>query len=271
MADSAQKIAYSDILKALKKINLAALLGWHDVKQRYMRSSLGPFWLTLSMAIMIGAIGIVFSQLFQTPLKEFLPFLTVGIILWSFIQTSLSEGCSSFISADGIIKQLPIPLFTHILRSLWRNIIIYAHNIIIVPVVLLIVGTSHDWNALLETILLTVPGFILVCLNLAWIMVILAIICTRYRDLIQIVASVLQVLFYISPIMWMPDRLPDHIGQYLLTLNPIYHLLEVARAPILGQYPSVLNWIFVLMMALIGWVFAIIFYGKFRHRIAYWL
>lgn len=266
MADNARKIACNDILKAFRKIDLATLLGWHDVKQRYMRSSLGPFWLTLSMAVIICAIGIVFSQLFQTPLKEFLPFLTIGIILWSFIMTSLSEGCTGFIASDGIIKQLPIPLFTHVLRSLWRNIIIFAHNIIIVPIVFLIVGAPFYWNSLLA-----IPGFILVCLNLAWVMLILAVICTRYRDLIQIVASILQVLFYISPIMWMPERLPDHIGKYLLTLNPVYHLLEVLRAPLLGEFPSSLNWLAACFMALAGWAVAIGFYGKFRHRIAYWL
>ncbi|MFK4825853.1 ABC transporter permease [Paenochrobactrum sp. BZR 588] len=266
MAGNARKIALNDITHALKKIDLAALLGWHDVKQRYMRSALGPFWLTLSMAIMIGAIGIVFSQLFQTPLKEFLPFLTIGIILWSFMLTSLSEACTSFIMADGIVKQLPIPLFTHIIRSLWRNMIIFAHNIIIAPFVFLIVGASWHWNALLA-----IPGFILVCINLAWVMLILAVVCTRYRDLIQIVASILQVLFYISPVMWMPQRLPDHIAKYLLTPNPVYHLLEIVRAPLLGQLPNSLNWITAIVMAMAGWSVAIVFYGKFRYRIAYWL
>ncbi|MCW1776911.1 ABC transporter permease [Pantoea ananatis] len=124
-------IAVSDIASALKKYQLAGLLGWQDVRQRYRRSALGPFWLTISMAVMIATIGIVFSQILKTPLQEFLPFLAVGLIVWGFISTVVNEGCGAFISSETIIKQLPIPLFVHVMRLVWRNLIILAHNIVI--------------------------------------------------------------------------------------------------------------------------------------------
>src|SRR5947208_84479 len=95
--------AVADITAAFGKFSFVGMLGWQDVRQRYRRSALGPFWLTISMGVMIGTIGLVFGQIFNSPMKEYLPFLTVGMILWTFISAVLLEGCSGFIAAEGII------------------------------------------------------------------------------------------------------------------------------------------------------------------------
>lgn len=218
------------------------------------------------MGVMIGTIGIVFGQIFKSPMKEFLPFLAAGIILWGFVSSVITDGCSGFISAEGIIKQLPIPLFVHILRIVWRNIIILAHNIVILPLIFVAVGKSVDWS-----VLLVVPGFLLAVLNVAWVALILGVLCARYRDMPQIVASVLQVVFYVTPIMWMPSHLPRTAATYLLYLNPCYHLLEVVRAPLLGEVPSEISWVVSIALAVCGWLAALMLYGRYKRRIAYWL
>lgn len=266
MTNKPLAIALSDITSAVRKYSLVGMLGWQDVRQRYRRSALGPFWLTISMGVMIGTIGIVFGQIFNSPMQEFLPFLAIGMILWSFISSTVTEGCTGFVAAEGIIKQLPIPLFVHILRMIWRNLLILAHNIVIFPLVLLAVGKPLSLIALIA-----IPGFLLVLINLIWIALILAIICARYRDLPQIVSSILQVVFYLTPIMWMPSLLPQRASLYLLDLNPAYHLLEIVRAPLLGQLPTEANWLASLALALVGWGMAIAVYGSHKRRIAYWL
>lgn len=258
--------ALRDIKATAERITLVGMLGWQDVRQRYRRSTLGPFWLTIGMGVMIATIGIVFGQLFDAPMSTFLPFLAIGLILWGFMSSVLNEGCTGFIAAEGIIKQLPIPLFVHVARMIWRNILILAHNIIIFPLVLLAFGAS-----LTPLALLSIPGFVLLVINLTWMALILGVICTRYRDLPQIVASVLQVLFYSTPIMWMPSLLPERASLYLLDLNPAYHLLEIVRAPLLGLHPSFTNWAVALLMAALGWTLALAIYGRYKPRIAYWL
>ncbi len=251
---------------AARRYSLVGMLGWQDVRQRYRRSALGPFWLTISMGVMIASIGVVFGQIFNSPMKEFLPFLAVGMIFWGFISSVITEGCTGFIAAEGIIKQLSIPLFVHILRVLWRNFLILAHNIVIFPLVLLAVGKPLSWIAFIS-----IPGLLLVVVNLTWIALILGVLCARYRDLPQIVGSILQILFYLTPIMWMPDLLPKRAGLYLLDSNPVYHLLEIIRSPLLGQLPTTTNWEISLALALFGWFLAIAVYGRFKRRIAYWL
>lgn len=260
------KIALQDITVSIKRYNLVGMLGWQDLKQRYRRSALGPFWITISMAVMICTIGLVFGKIFKSPMQEFLPFLAIGMIVWNFASSAINEGCSGFIGAEGIIKQLPIPLFVHIMRLMWRNLLIFAHNIVILPIVFLAVGKSVGLVAFLS-----IPGLILASINLTWIALLLGVVCTRYRDLPQIIGNVLQVFFYLTPIMWMPSLLPQGAGMYLLDFNPAYHCLEIIRAPLLGHAPSAINWIASLVLAFFGYLLTFWIYGTYKRRIAYWL
>lgn len=218
------------------------------------------------MSVMIATMGVVFSQILKTPLTEFLPFLASGIIIWGFVSAVVSEGCLTFISAEAIVKQLPIPLFVHVMRLIWRNLIILAHNVVILPLVFSIVG-----KPLRLLMLLAIPGLLLLVLNLSWVALLLGVVCARYRDLPQIVASAIQVAFYLTPIMWMPSLLSDSTATYLLDRNPIFHLLQVVRAPLLGEWPSSEDWLVSGGLLLVGWLITIAVYGRYKRRIAYWL
>lgn len=261
-----KKTAWSDILRAVQYYSLAGMLGWQDILQRYRRSTLGPFWITISMGTMIGVLGIVFGSIFRSPMQEFLPFLATGIILWTFISTAILDGCSGFIGAEGIIKQLSVPLFTHIMRVIWRNLLILAHNILILPIVFLVLSKSIK-----IIILLSIPGLLITCANLTWIALVCGILCARYRDLTQIVSNALQVFFYLTPIVWMPKLLPGRVGVYLLDFNPFYHCIEIVRAPLLGEMPSLANWVVSLSILAVGSLFTLWFFNNYKRRIAYWL
>lgn len=249
-----------------QKWPLINMLGWLDIQQRYRRSVIGPFWLTISMALMIGMMGIIFGMLFKANLREYLPFLAAGIIIWGFISSVLNDACGAFIAAEHIIKQLPIPLFVHIFRVVWRSFIIFAHNIIIFPIVLLCVGHAFSWLMLLSII-----GIVLLIINIAWVAFMLAVFCTRYRDFQQIISNLLQIIYFVTPIMWMPQLLENSFGINLVNYNPVYHLLEIVRAPLLGQLPSITNWMVSIGLCIVGWLITLVFFNKYKNRIAYWL
>lgn len=236
-----------DISISIKNYALVALLAWQDIKQRYRRSYIGPFWLTLSTAVMIAGMGLVFSQIFKTALKDYLPFLAVGMIVWAFVSTSISEGCMSFIHADAIIKQLPIPIFTHILRVITRNSFIFLHHLVLIPIVIIVV--QADLQIHLVGLIL---GLFLLVMNLVWLILLLATICTRFRDLAQIVNSAMQIIFYVTPIMWQPQLMSHRYGIVFLNLNPLYHLFELVRAPLLGYSAQAINWWVGIGVALVG-------------------
>jgi len=260
------KVAIGDISEALSKYRLALIFGWQDVAQRYRRSRVGAFWLTLNMAVFIGALGLIFGTLFQSEMREFLPYLCAGIITWGFISTVIGEGCTTFTSSEGIILQVRMPLFTHILRTIWRNVVIFAHNIVIFPILFIILGRMLSFN-----VLWALPGFLVICVNLAWMTLILAVLCARFRDMTQVVTNVLQVMFYATPIMWVVKILPDHVSRAFIEWNPFFHLIELVRAPLLGAAPTMLDWSFTIALAIVGWIVAIVFFGRYRWRVAYWL
>lgn len=245
---------------------LSLMLGWQDVRQAYRRSALGPFWITASMFVQIATMGLVFGLIFKTSLQEYLPYLAISVTLWSLISGVIGEGCLSFINAEGLIKQLNLPFYVHVLRTVWKQVITFGHNVLIVPLAFL--AMLHGTNFY---ILLALPGFLLLVLNLAWISYFLAAVSARFRDVPQIVASSVTILYFISPVMWQPSLIPEGTAHLLLGLNPFYHLLQIVRLPILGAPPTIENWLLSCLFAVAGWASVWLFASKLRNKIAYWV
>ena len=255
-----------DVLEGLKSWKLAFFLAFADIRQRYRRSTLGPFWITISTAVMVACLGLIFGSIFKSPLKDFLPFLATGLIIWSFISSSLTEATTVFLSSQAVIKQLPLPLFVHVLRMVFRNFYIFLHNIVIIPFVLILVQRPIGCD-----ILCFLPGLLILAINLLWMSLLLGIICSRFSDLTQIVISCLQIVFYVTPIIWMPALLPARESVMVLQPNPFYHLMEIVRSPIMNIAPTSFNWLYSLILLLLGWTTTILIYNKCRSKIAYWL
>lgn len=258
--------ARADIGSALKNYQIFSTLGWQDVATRYRRSRVGAFWLTINMLVMIAVLGVVFGTLFRTSVAEFLPSLTIGVIIWGFISSLINEGCVSFIVAQDTILQIRMSLATHVFRVVWRNIIITAHNLLILPLLFLVFMKPIGLVALLS-----IFGLALLVVNVTWMVFILSVICTRFRDFTQIMQNAMQVLFYATPIIWHADMLSQRLGKNLLNLNPFYHLLSIVREPLLGSAPTTMNWMVSIFMAIIGWAIALVFFDRYRRRVPYWL
>lgn len=255
-----------DVREGVKNVRLPLLLAKAEIKRRYRRSTLGPFWITISTAVTITTIGFIFGKIFKSPLSEFLPFIAAGLILWNFISSTINDSCAVFVQSEAAIKQLPLPLFTYVEQLVIRNFYIFGHNVVIFPIVCLVTGRAIGFNCLLA-----IPGILLVLLNLLWVSLSLGIVCARYRDLTQIVQSILQILFYVTPIIWMPDQVSARVASTFIELNPVYHILSIVRTPLLNNQPSMLNWFVSTSVAVLGWFFTIFLFNRYKKRIAYWL
>src|SRR5579862_3469636 len=77
---SQTKLAWLDIKEGLQKWPIWMMLAYQDIKLRYRRSVLGPFWLTLSMAITVYTMGYLYGHLFHIELKTYYPFLVAGML-----------------------------------------------------------------------------------------------------------------------------------------------------------------------------------------------
>jgi lipopolysaccharide transport system permease protein len=258
------KTAAQDVADGLAAWRLWGRMGWNDILQRYRRSLLGPFWLTASMAVMVVSLGVLYAELFQTPINEFLPYLCVGLLLWNLIASFMTEGSAIFTTSESYIKQIRLPYSLYVYRSAWSKFIIFAHNFVIYFGLLLYFHISPG-----ATGLLAIPALALIILNGALATVYVGILSSRFRDIPQLIASLVQIIFFITPIMWKPSLLSHRT--YIANINPFYHLVEIVRAPLLGSVPSMTNYLVVLLITIINLGLASYVFTRFRSRIAYWI
>ena len=249
-----------------KTIEVAGMLGWHDIRQAYRRSAIGQFWITLGMAVQITAMGIVFGSIFGAQGDDYVPFLAISIVIWTFMTNTINEGSKSFIAAESLIKQLPLYPAVHFVRVVWRNFVMFGHNFVLLPFVLVIFAVEVNAG-----LLLFIPALILLVANLTWIVALIGLASARFRDLPLIVASVLTIAFFVTPVMWFPELLPPQTAHFLLGYNPLYHLLQIVRLPLLGDFATFANWglsgaLLVAGGALTSWA-----YSRFSKQIPFWL
>ncbi|HEY5851878.1 MAG TPA: ABC transporter permease [Lysobacter sp.] len=240
------------------------MLGWHDIRQRYRRSLIGPFWLTISTGVMVLALGILYAGLFKFDVSTYLPYLGVGLITWSLISTVINESGSIFVSSEQMVRQIKLPFSLHVHRMIWRNVIIFGHNCIIYVAILFYFKFEPGIN-----VLYVIPGFTLLLINLFWVALLLGLLSARFRDIPQIVSSLMQVVFFLTPIMWLPDLLTSRPA--IVELNPFHHMIELVRAPLLGKVPDTLSWTFSSIVAVGGWTVVMIMFSRYRRRIPYWV
>lgn len=257
-------LAYKDLTAGLALWRLWILLGWNEIAQRYRRSLLGPFWLTASMAVMVISLGFLYAELFKTPIQEFLPYLCVGLLVWNFLSSFLTEGSSLFIGSESYIKQIRLPYSVYVFRSTWSKLIIFAHNFVIYFGVLIY---FQIWPG--ATGLLAIPGLVLVTFNGALASLLVGMVSSRFRDIPQLINSVVQIVFFITPIMWNADLLKHRA--YFATLNPFYQMIEIVRAPLLGHVPSADCYFGVFVVTIVNVGLVSVFFARFRSRIAYWV
>lgn len=241
-------------------------LAWQEIKQRYRRSLLGPFWITLSTGVMIGAMGPLYGKLFDIDVTVYFQYLSVSIVFWTFLSTAIIEGCTVFIASEGYIKQVNLPFSGYVLKMLFRNILFLAHNFAIIILVLAFlppIDYSQMW--------LLPLALLIVFFNLFFFALMLGLICSRYRDIPQIITNIMQVMFFLSPIMWKPEMIGGN-SQNIVRLNPIYHLIEILRAPLLGAVENhIESFVICLALLVMNAVISMIVFTKYRARIPYWI
>jgi ABC-2 type transport system permease protein len=286
--------AYADIKGGFLARTLWGHLGWQDIKQRYRRSVIGPLWITISMGVTALGLGILYAVLFGNDAKTFLPYVTTGFLVWAFINGCITEGMEAFISNEGLIKHLPAPLTVYALRTVWRQTLMFFHNMIVYVIILVVffkwiaadnytisgkvcgtegAGVCHP--GLSATWLLAIPAFFLLAVTGVWVTLLLGIISTRFRDIPQVINSLIQLFFYMTPIVWSPDVIFNEPNRQwakvVFQFNPLYHYVQIMRAPMIGQSVELISWIVVIAVTIAGSALAFLAMRNYRARVSYWV
>lgn len=247
-------------------------LGWQDIRQRYRRSVLGPIWISITMVVTAVALGVLYAGLFNNDVSKQLPNILVGLIIWGFISGCILEGSEVFVSNVGLITHLPAPLSVHVYRLIWRQVLFFLHNLIAYVLMLVVFPQPLKW-----TDLAAIPAFALLVANGAWVALLFGIFTTRFRDLAPIVQSIVQLAFFLTPIVWIyqdflhsPNPAVASRAR-LAELNPFLHFVELLRRPMLGQDQQLRYWVVVLVITVVGWSLTLFTLRRYRARVSYWV
>jgi ABC-type polysaccharide/polyol phosphate export permease len=257
--------AREDIIGGLRKNELWARLGWREVKGRYRRTKIGPFWSTLALAIYIVAVGAVGAGLWGQDIKVYLPYLASGMMVWTFLSSIINESGQLYVQGNRLVQAVQFEYAILPYALVWRHFVLFVHNLVVYAFVILLDPGIIRWETLLA-----IPGMVIVVANGVWLALLIGLICLRFRDVQQIVQSALQVGFLVTPVFWSADALSGLTKVVFVQLNPLYRLIEIVRTPLLGGVPTLASYLGAIGITLFGWVITYLMFRAFRKRISYW-
>lgn len=230
-------------------------LSLSDLRSRWRRSFFGILWTVIQPLGMTLLLSIVFGRIFKTEITEYAPYILSGMIVWEFISATAIGGSLSFVQADAYIKQCHHPLAIYTLRTVLVNLmVLMLASLSLIMWVLIVMPQNFGWPWLAA---LTIYPIVVL---LAWpLATLLAYIATRFRDLPHALGLVLQAMWFVSPIYFEAKVFRGGELHGLVDYNPIYHMLEIIRAPLLhGEWPTALNYAYcigaVAILTLLAWL-----------------
>jgi ABC-type polysaccharide/polyol phosphate export permease len=262
-AQRARRVKW-DIVQGLQLWELWTGLSLNEMRRRYKRTLLGPAWMTVSLLIFAFVMSIVWAGLWNQKVTEFLPFLLSGLIPWTMISAVIGESTGVFLGGESLIKNQQFPYSVLSYGVVARNVLILAHNLVGFFIVALLCGVTFN-----SSLLLLIPGMLLVIANCIWISLLVAILCLRFRDFQQIVASLIQITVFVTPIFWKASQIQGDRA-IIVHINLFHHMVELLRQPLLGEVPSVLSYGVCAISAVLGWWVAYTLFASKRHRLPYW-
>jgi ABC-type polysaccharide/polyol phosphate export permease len=215
-----------------------------DLKNRYRRSLIGIGWSLLHPIFMTIVLCLVFGLLYRKEdLREYAPFLLSGLILWSFITTVVNQGCHCFFAGESYIRQHPAPLAIYPLRTTLGASIHFGIGLALVMVIVWCVNGLGNVPSLISL----VPSLMIIFIFGWSLAILMGVMNVLFQDCQHLIEVVLQMLFYLTPIMYEPAELikdrpqfvwGPHLVWCMKTLNPVAVMLDLLRDPILyGRFP----------------------------------
>lgn len=258
-------LAILDVILGFQEWRLWHFMAWQEIKQRYRRTVLGPFWQSMNMAVQMAIIGLLLGYLFGMNFGKFLPYVCGGFLVWGLYRNIIFEGTTALLNSKGLILQIKRPLSVYIFQIIWMNFIVFLHNIVVFFFVAFYYGIYPGL-----TYFILIASIPLCLISLAWVPLVLGTLSARFRDVPMIIQSILDALFWLTPVVFYLDQMGPKVA-LIFTYNPLTHYIALIREPLLGGVPTVVNWAIVLLVGLVGWTITLLFYSRFRQRIPYWL
>ena len=235
--------AVRDLAEGFRAFPTAAALAYADLRALYARTILGPAWSGFSNAIWIAALAVTFGTIFASPIATYLPYLTAGLALWSFLSGVITGGPTLLLRNSHLIGVYDLPFSTHAFRSVMLAFYMLAQFLVIYLVVAFACRTP-----LTPACLMIAPALLLYAVFAVGLSLALGFAGVWHRDLAPMVNSAMTLGFLVTPIFWRSSLVSRH--PEITAWNPIYHLLTIGRDALLSRPPDPGAWTVSLLLAL---------------------
>jgi len=256
-----------DLAASFRNPEFWALSSWLDIVVRYRQSRLGLLWLIAPSIVYIWGVGGFFASMQQASFSAFVGYVAIGYSIFRVTSSVIIESTSTFATAAPFILDGHVRLSDFVLRVTAKALFYFLISLPVVAVALAITpGLRVDG---LATTLLTFP---LVLANVLWIGVVFALIGARFQDLSQFIGNIFMFAFLLTPIVWHADMMPPgSLRGTIMRINPLYHMVEVVRAPVLGQPLADYSLYYLAAMTVVGWAIAVVAYRRYARYVPIWI
>lgn len=252
------------LIDFLRLFATAWYFAWGDLKTRYKRSALGPLWVVLGTGIGVVGLGYVWATLLHMNSDQFVPLLSVGLVVWQLVSACFSESSNVLYKHAKIIRNLRAPFLLFPLQLLLKHFFYFLHNLIVIIAVFILFNVPFSWVQLMA-----IPGLFIVLINMLWIITLLGIFAARYRDVEALIASIMPLLFFLSPVLYRPSDLG--IKSKFAWLNPLTYFITLIRDPLQGVFPSFFVYGVSIAMLILGSLLAWRVLIINQNKIAFWM
>lgn len=239
---------FGEVGQSIRLWHIWVRLGLQDVKLKFRRSSIGAAWIFVNLAVLVLSIGFIYANLLGQEPREFIPYLTIGLILWQYLTNSIVDGGNAFVHSEGYIRQISLPIYVYILRFFISISVTTLITLIAFALVAVIYRVPVGPGTLLA-----IPGLLMLMTTSLLLITIFAHLNTRFRDIAHMASVGMQVLFYVTPVIY-PAALLTERRRFaaVIEFNPLYHVMEVVRQPLLSASAASLQSYLAMLVILAG-------------------
>lgn len=256
-----------DLAESFRYPEFWALSSWLDIVVRYRQSRLGLFWLMAPAIIYIWGLGGFFAHIAGIPLFKFAAHVAIGYTVFRVLSTVIVESTTAFTNSSAFIMDGHVRLTDFMLRVIAKALFYFIASLPVVAVALAIYPDLH-WSG----VVLSAPSMVLVILNVLWVGVLFGLVGARFPDMGQFIGNVFMFAFLLTPIIWSADGIPvDSLRGALMRLNPLFHMVEIVRAPMLGERIESMTFYYMGALTVVGWMLAVVAYRRYARFVPIWI
>ncbi len=258
---------YKEVLSTIRNFDLWFNIAISKLRVRFIRTALGPIWEIIGTMVFLIFISLIWSRLWGRAFFEYFGFLYTGYAIWKIMATTITE--STFLFSElysNALKNMRCNPISFCLGNSLKNLLILFLNL---PIVIII--TIYNDTISLNGILLMLIYLFLFFISATCVSFIVSTLCLKFRDLQYSVVVIMQLLFFMTPVIWDPQQISEKGRFFLVDTNIFYHYVEFFRSALLYGGVNKLSIIVVTISTLILMIVTFFLYAKIKNKIIFWV